>query len=60
MRTPTYRELLDNPELIDALHAQARRERAEAFHRLVVAPARSLLRAERPSSAARALTYRSA
>jgi len=60
MRTPTYRELIDNPALIEALHAQARRERSKAFHRLVLAPVGSLLRAERPTAAPRGLNYRGA
>jgi len=57
MRIPTYRELLDHPELIDALHAAARRERARAFDRLVIAPLRSLANAERITAAPRGLKY---
>jgi hypothetical protein len=57
MRTPTYRELIDHPELIDALHAQARRERAQAFERLVLAPVKAMLPADRTRRALRALKY---
>ena len=34
----TYEALVRNPEVIDALVAQAHRERAEAVYRLIVAP----------------------
>jgi hypothetical protein len=57
MRTPTYRELVENPHLIDALHAQARRERAAAFDHYVIAPARALFHADRPKAAPRGLKY---
>ena len=38
----TFEAVTRNPALIDALVAQARRERAEAFHRLVVLPIKAL------------------
>ena len=60
MRTPTYRELVENPDLIEALHAQARRERAAAFDRYIVAPVRALLHADRPKAAPRGLKYQRA
>jgi hypothetical protein len=34
----TYEEVRNDPELLEALMRQARRERAEAVHRIVVAP----------------------
>jgi hypothetical protein len=57
MRTPTYRELIDNPDLIDALHAQARRERSAAFHSLVVAPVVKAFHADWLTPAQRGLKY---
>ena len=39
----TFESLSRNPDLVQALMAQARRERAEAFHRLVVLPIKRLL-----------------
>jgi hypothetical protein len=36
----TYEALSRNPELIQAILQQAHRERAEAVHRLIVAPIR--------------------
>ena len=57
MGTPTYRELVENPELLAALHAQARRERAAAFHRYIIAPVRSLFHADRLKAAPRGLKY---
>jgi hypothetical protein len=45
MAPRTYEELLANYELIDALHAQARRERARVFHRLVFSPAKGFFKA---------------
>jgi hypothetical protein len=39
----TFESLARNPDLVRALMAQARRERAEAFHRLVVLPIKRLL-----------------
>ena len=33
----TYRDLLDNPELMERIVAQARRERAQAVSRLMLA-----------------------
>jgi hypothetical protein len=53
----TYEMLRDNPDLVDALHAQARRERSAAMHRLVIAPLKAALRADRTSPAPRALKY---
>jgi hypothetical protein len=38
----TFETLTRNPEVIRALMAQAHRERAEAVHRLIVAPIKSL------------------
>jgi hypothetical protein len=42
----TYEHLRQHPETLDALLLQARRERAEAAHRLIVLPIRRLLRME--------------
>lgn len=42
MKPLTYEAATHHPELIDALMAQARRERARAFHRLVVLPIKKL------------------
>jgi hypothetical protein len=42
----TYETLHRNPALLDSLLQQARRERAEAVHRLLVLPVRRLLRME--------------
>ena len=42
----TYESLNHNPELLEALQRQARHERAEAIHRLVVLPLKRLLRME--------------
>ena len=38
----TFEALTRNPELIDALMRQAHRERAEAVHRLIIEPIKSL------------------
>jgi len=38
----TFEAVTRNPELLRALMAQARRERAEAIHRFVVEPIKSL------------------
>ncbi len=38
----TYEALSRNPELIQAIIQQAHRERAEAVHRLIVAPVRKV------------------
>jgi len=38
----TFEALTRNPELIQALMAQARRERAKAVYRLIVEPIKSL------------------
>jgi hypothetical protein len=40
----TYDYLKQHPETLDALLQQARRERAEAVHRLLVLPIKRLLR----------------
>ena len=37
----TYQAILDDPRLIDATLAAARRERALAVHRLIIAPIKS-------------------
>ena len=42
MKPLTFEAVTDHPELIDALMAQARRERAAAFHQLVVLPIKKL------------------
>jgi hypothetical protein len=39
----TYEALLNDPSLLERLRADAHRERAEAIHRLVLAPVASLL-----------------
>jgi len=54
MTTLTYQNLIDNPELIGRLERQARRERAAAFHRLVVRPVKALF-AQRPLRESRML-----
>ena len=38
----TYEALLNDPSLIDRLHAEAHRDRAEAMHRLIVEPITNL------------------
>ncbi len=38
----TFEALTRNPELVQALMAQAHRERAEAMHRLIVQPIKRL------------------
>jgi len=43
----TFEALNRNPELMQALIRQARRERAEAVYRLIVEPITSLFRARR-------------
>jgi hypothetical protein len=40
----TYEALLNDPSLVDRLHAQAHVERAEAMHRLIVQPITNLFR----------------
>jgi hypothetical protein len=40
----TFETVTSNPELIRALMEQARRERAEAVHRLIVEPIKRLFR----------------
>jgi hypothetical protein len=42
MNPLTFEAVTRNPELIQALMTQARRERAEAVHRLIVEPIKSL------------------
>jgi hypothetical protein len=39
----TYHDLLDNPELLSRLQADARRERSRAVSRLLIAPIFSML-----------------
>jgi hypothetical protein len=39
----TFEAITRNPQLIRALMTQAHRERAEAVHRLIVEPVKSLL-----------------
>lgn len=34
----TYQAILDDPDLLDRIEKQARRERAEAIHDLIVEP----------------------
>ena len=48
----TYENLHRNPDLLDTLLHQARRERAEAVHRLLILPVRRLLRMEACSETA--------
>lgn len=38
----TYEKLTQNPQLLSALLQQAHRERAEAVHRLIIAPIKEL------------------
>lgn len=38
MKPLSYETLLQHPETLEALHLQARRERARAFHHLVFRP----------------------
>jgi hypothetical protein len=38
----TYEALLNDPSLIDRLHAEAHHERAEAIHRLIVEPIKTV------------------
>jgi hypothetical protein len=38
----TFEAFIRNPDTVRALTAQARRERAEAIHRLIVEPVKSL------------------
>jgi len=40
----TFEAVTRNPEIIHALMKQARRERAEAVHRLVIEPIKSLFK----------------
>lgn len=44
----TYQAILDNPDLLEQTLAQARRERAEAVQRLLVAPLRRLFSLKAP------------
>jgi hypothetical protein len=48
----TFETFNRNPDLLDALMGQARRERAEAVHRLMVLPLKRLLRMEACSKTA--------
>jgi hypothetical protein len=43
----TFEALTRNPEIIRALTRQAHRERAEAVHRLIIEPMKSLFKARR-------------
>jgi hypothetical protein len=43
----TYAALLNDPDLLERIEKQARRERAEAFHQLIAAPLRALIGAPR-------------
>ncbi len=54
----SYQSVLDNPDLFDSLHREARRERAEAVHRLLIAPFRALFMRPRPRRSPRAATAR--
>ena len=45
----TFEAVTRNPEIIRALMKQAQRERAEAVHRLIVEPIKSLFRRSRSS-----------
>ena len=38
----TYKAVQENPQLLETLMVEARRERAKAVHRLLVAPIRRL------------------
>lgn len=42
MSPPTYEALRSNPELLEALMRQARRQRAEAVYRILIAPVAKL------------------
>jgi hypothetical protein len=46
----TYEALQRNPELLQALLRQARRERAEAVHRLIIEPIMSLFTRSQPKA----------
>jgi hypothetical protein len=48
----TYEAVQRNPELLQALLRQARRERAEAVHRLIVEPIKSLFKVKRHAAGA--------
>jgi hypothetical protein len=48
----TYEALCRNPELLQALLRQARRERAEAVHRLIIEPIKSLFKVNRHATGA--------
>ena len=47
MEPLTFEAVSRNPELLQALIRQARRERAEAIYRLIVEPVKSLFTVER-------------
>ncbi|HYG54752.1 MAG TPA: hypothetical protein VD965_05600 [Burkholderiales bacterium] len=57
MNRITYEAVMSNPELLEAIHRQARRERAAAFDHYVFAPLKSFFRAGRLSPAPRGLKY---
>ncbi|HEX6320056.1 MAG TPA: hypothetical protein VFZ84_14465 [Burkholderiales bacterium] len=48
----SYHDLNQNPEMLQELLRRARRERAEAMHRLLVLPIKRLLRMEACSKTA--------
>lgn len=42
MKPPTYERVRNDPELLEASMREARRERAEAVHRLIIEPVAKL------------------
>jgi hypothetical protein len=38
----SYEDLINDPDLVAKIRAQAQRERAEAVHRLIIAPLKAL------------------
>ena len=50
MNPITYEALQRNPELLQALLRRARRERAEAVHRLIIEPIKSLFAWSQPKA----------
>jgi hypothetical protein len=52
MNPLTFEAVTRNPEIIRALIKQAHRERAEAVHRLIVEPIKSLFKARRHAAGA--------
>jgi hypothetical protein len=45
----SYEAILDDPTLLERIEAQARRERAEAAHELIVAPLSRLFASHAPA-----------